>query len=71
MSALRGSDKLIEFELNRLSVAVLRMLNDEDHEKRHDRRCSIYHQLPRVAEKEEGASGYPCGNQAQCQGKSD
>jgi len=48
-----------QFELNRKRVAVLRVLDQEYHQKRHDGRASIYHQLPGVAVAEYRAGRYP------------
>jgi hypothetical protein len=41
-----GADELMELELDRLRLAVLRVLNDEHHEERDDRRAGVDRQLP-------------------------
>ena len=50
--SLRRTDELIELDLNGLGVAVLCVLNQEDHQERHDRGSGVDDQLPRVAELE-------------------
>src|SRR5215471_3520890 len=50
MSAFRGSDQFVEFQLDCLSVSILGVLNEKDHQEGDDRSARIYDQLPRVAE---------------------
>ena len=52
MGSLGRADQLVELDLNRLPVAVLRVLDDEDHEERDDRGRGVDDELPRVAESE-------------------
>ncbi len=44
MRPLRHADKLIQFYLHRLSVTILRILNEKHHQKGHYRGAGIYHQ---------------------------
>jgi hypothetical protein len=50
MSRGANSDQFIELRLNGGSISVLRVLNDEDHEERNDRRACVDNQLPSVGE---------------------
>lgn len=43
----RRSEQFVELQLERLLVPVLRVLNNEDHEERHDRGPGVDDQLPR------------------------
>src|SRR6476469_8123390 len=42
------TDKLIELDLNRCAIPVLRVLNQKHHEKSHDGRPRVNHELPCV-----------------------
>jgi hypothetical protein len=44
------SDQFIELRLNGSSIPVLRVLNDEHHQKRNNRRACVDNQLPSVRE---------------------
>jgi len=46
--ASRPAEKLIELQLDDAGRAVLSVLDDEDHQKGHDRRAGIDHQLPTI-----------------------
>ena len=46
------ANELVEFEMNRLRVAVLSRLDQKDHEKCDDGRARVDDELPRVAEPE-------------------
>ena len=59
MCALDGADELVQLDLDRRAVAILRVLDDEDHEERHDRRGGVDDELPRVAEPEHGPADHP------------
>jgi hypothetical protein len=52
-------NQLVELDLNRPRVPVLGVLNQEDHEERHDRRGGVDHQLPGIGEPEQRADGEP------------
>jgi hypothetical protein len=52
---LFGADQLVEFDLDRLRVAVLVVLQQEHHEEGDDRGAGVDRQLPGVAETERGA----------------
>src|SRR4029078_2761809 len=52
---LLRTDDLVELEVQRLVVAVLRRLDEEDHQERDDRRAGVDHELPGVAIAEERA----------------
>ena len=60
--ALQCADYLIKFEMHRFGVTVLRVLNQEDHQKRNDRRCRVNYQLPRIGKMKSGASYEPDKN---------
>src|SRR5262245_15080120 len=61
--ALDGPDQLVELEVHRLAVPVLRVLDEEDHEKGDDRRPRVDGQLPAIAEVEERPRHSPDGDQ--------
>lgn len=71
MRALDRANQLIQFYLDRFGVPVLRILNQEDHEKRHDRGASIDHQLPGVAKTKERAGHRPNEDESDRQHKAD
>jgi hypothetical protein len=52
-------NQLVELDLYRPRVPVLRVLNQEDHEERHDRGGRVDHQLPGIGEPEQGAHREP------------
>jgi hypothetical protein len=41
-------DELVEFNLNRHAIPILRILDQEHHEKGDDRRTGIDYELPRI-----------------------
>src|SRR5688500_11443497 len=45
--AFDPAQQLVELEVNGLRIAVLRVLDEEHHEERHDRGAGVDHQLPR------------------------
>src|SRR2546421_8481383 len=57
--ALGGADELVQLDLDRLGIAVLRVLDQKHHEKRDDGRRGIDHQLPCVAEMEDRTAERP------------
>ena len=52
MRAVRRANQLVEFELHRMALTILGVLNQEDHQKGDDRRAGVDDQLPGVAEVE-------------------
>src|SRR5690349_1083299 len=50
VSAGGAADELIQLHLDRLRIAVLRVLDEEHHEKGDDRRSRIDDELPCIAE---------------------
>src|SRR5688572_15924457 len=60
---LRRANELVQLHLDRLGVAVLSALNQEDHQERHDRGCGVDHQLPGVAEAEDRTADRPRQNE--------
>ena len=46
--ALHGAQQLIELQIDGFAIAVLGVLDDEDHEERDDRRSGVDDELPRV-----------------------
>lgn len=53
------ADLLVEFELHRCRVAILRILNQKNHQKRHHTGSRVNHQLPRVRVMKHGAGDSP------------
>jgi len=58
-SSLVDPDQLVEFELKRLRVTILRVLDHEDHQKRDNRGCRIDDELPGIGPAKEGARNQP------------
>lgn len=56
---LNPLEQLVQFELDRLGVSVLRVLDDEDHQEGDQRRAGVRNQLPGIGEVEERAGGCP------------
>jgi hypothetical protein len=56
---LVGPDQLVELQLQGASIAALGILDDEDHQERHDRRAGIDDELPRIGPAEERAGHCP------------
>src|SRR4029078_12551304 len=54
-----GEDELIELQVDRLGVAILRVLNEKDHQERHDRRACVDDELPCIGIVKDWASGAP------------
>ena len=54
-----GADQLVELDLERVGVAVLRALDQEHHQEGDDRRAGVDHELPRVAEAEQRPADRP------------
>jgi len=59
-SASQRADQLVQFQMHRLGVAILCVLDDEHHEKGNDRRSRVDDQLPCVREAEHQAADGPC-----------
>ena len=55
LRALHGPDQLVQLELHRRGVAVLGVLDQEDHQEGDDRGAGVDDQLPGVAEVEDRA----------------
>src|SRR6266480_4254564 len=47
-SAFQRSNYFVEFQMNRFSIAVLRILNEKDHQESNNCRPGIDNQLPRI-----------------------
>lgn len=64
---VRGADadELVELDLDGRAVAVLRVLDQKDHQERDDRRSGVDHQLPRVAVFKNRASDGPDDDDAE------
>ena len=56
---IQRQDQLIQLQVDRPRIAVLRVLDQEHHQERHDRRAGIDDELPRVAEAEHGTADPP------------
>ena len=65
MSVVDGADNLVQFEMNGAGIAILRVLNKEDHQEGHDRGRSVDHELPSVGEMEVRARDGPSRDQEQ------
>ncbi len=50
--AFHCADDLIKFQMHCLGIAVLRVLNQKHHQKRHYSRAGVNNELPRVREME-------------------
>jgi hypothetical protein len=59
MGRFVSTNKLVQLDLNGFRITVLRVLNQEDHQKRNDRCPGIDHQLPRITEAEERSGNRP------------
>jgi hypothetical protein len=53
------ADQLVELDLERIGVAVLRALDQKHHQEGHDRRASVDHELPGIAEAEQRSTHAP------------
>ena len=51
--------QLVELDLHRDAVAVLGVLDEEDHQESHDRGARVDHELPGIAEVKQWAGGGP------------
>src|SRR5206468_2385897 len=58
-SGLIHPDQLVELQLERLSIPILRALDHEDHQKRHDRGTGIDDELPGIRPAEQRACCAP------------
>src|SRR5437667_12881800 len=56
---LHRDDQLAQLHLQRNGVAVLRVLDEEDHQKRDDRRRGVDDELPGIAESKKRTGGCP------------
>ena len=61
-----GADELVEFELDGGRVAVLGILEEEDHQEGHDGRAGIDDELPSVGVVEEGTCERPGDDDPDC-----
>ena len=57
--ALESANELVELDVNRDRVPVLRVLDQEHHEKGDDRRAGIDDELPRIGKVEDGSGDGP------------
>ena len=62
ISCLDGKDQLIQFHLHRFAIAILCILNEEDHQKGDDRGTRINNQLPRITKVKDRPSNSPNDN---------
>jgi hypothetical protein len=58
-SAADGPEELVQFQVEGLGIAVLSVLNEEDHEERDDSGGGIDDKLPGVGEMEKGTENGP------------
>ena len=56
---LVGVNELVELQMKRMGVTVLGVLDEEHHEKGHDRRAGVDDELPRVRVVEHAAGDRP------------
>lgn len=61
--AVDRTDQLVELELDRGAVSVLRVLDEEDHEERNDRRRRVDDELPGRAEMEDRSGDKPADDE--------
>src|SRR5207248_8539298 len=62
-------NNFVKFQMERLGVAVLRVLDEKDHEKSDDGRSGIDDELPGIREMERGAGGAPDDDDQDGRGK--
>jgi len=55
----KGADDLIEFQMDRLGIAILSVLDEENHQERDDGCAGVDNKLPRVREMKGGARDRP------------
>src|SRR5688572_32340518 len=58
------TDEFVELDLDCLSIPILRVLNQEDHQERDDRGAGVDDQLPRITEAEDWACDHPRDDEA-------
>jgi hypothetical protein len=66
---LVGANELVEFEMHGVGIAVLRVLDEEHHEKSHDGSSGIDDELPRVREVKERPRRGPEEDDHECDQK--
>ena len=70
VGVLHRQNELGQLDLKRLCVVVLRVLNQKNHEKSHDRRAGIDDELPGVAIVKDWATYAPHQDHRDCRQKS-
>src|SRR5688572_29358618 len=60
VGTVRGSNQLVELELDRYRVTVLRVLDQEHHQESDDGSPCVDNQLPGIAEAKQRPSYHPC-----------
>ena len=65
MSAFDRTDQFIQFDLQGFRIAVLRILDQENHQEGNDRGACVDHQLPGVTKVKNGTGNRPEQNNAQ------
>jgi hypothetical protein len=63
------ADEFVQLHLNRGGVTVLRILDQEHHQKRDDGRAGVDHKLPSIREPEERTRNCPDHHGPECKGK--
>lgn len=66
---VHGGDQLVELQVNRQRVLVLRPLNQKDHQEGDDGRAGVDHELPRVGEPEDRSGDGPRDDDRRCRGE--
>jgi hypothetical protein len=56
-------NKFVELDLHSGAISVLRILDKKDHQKGHDGRPGVYHQLPGVREMEQWPGNGPANDE--------
>ena len=64
-------DQLVQLELDSRAVTVLGVLDEEDHEEGHDRRCRVDDELPRRREAEDRAGDEPADDEPELSDEGD
>src|SRR5204863_969935 len=62
MAAVSGTNQFIELELHRFTVAILGILDEEDHQKCNNGGRRVNHELPGIAEVKNGSKRSPNQN---------
>ena len=65
MGAPGAAQQFVDLDVQRIGIAVLGVLDEEDHEEGNDGGRGIDHQLPGIVEVEERPADRPCQDQSE------